>query len=100
MRYISGPSFSVRVYVVFEQKQDKRLLVRLSKLLFVPRISFHSQSFAIANTSVCGADALPRRFDEADEARNLHDVKNHGGASASATRRVRNTLFIAFLERA
>ena len=37
-----------------------------------------------ANTSVCGADALPGSFDEADKARNLHNFKNHRGASASA----------------
>jgi hypothetical protein len=42
----------------------------------------------LTNTSVCGAGALPGRFDEANNVRNLHSFKNHGGASASATRRV------------
>jgi hypothetical protein len=44
-----------------------------------------------ANTSVCGADALPRRFDEADKPCGMHDIQNHRGASASATHEVSTT---------
>jgi hypothetical protein len=62
-------------------------------IFMLGQASFHSV-WDFANVSVCGADALPRRFDEADNARNLHDLENHRGASASATHKVSTTLLL------